>query len=216
MKITAFVPIKLNSERLPGKNILNLGGKALAHYIFNTLKKVPLIDKIYVYCSDPIINKFIPNTGVVYLQRDPKLDGNLTKGIEIYKSFVDMIPSDYYLLAHTTSPFISSTSINKGIEAILYNKFDSAFSVKKIQSFSWYKDNPLNFDPKDILRTQDLTPIYVETSAFYIFTKQHIYQNMRIGRNPFLVELNEIESVDIDNKEDFDLALALIKSKIAK
>ena len=31
----------------------------------------------------------------------------------------------------------------------------------------------------------------------------------RIGQNPFIVEVNEIEAVDIDEKEDFEIADAI-------
>ena len=54
MKVTAFVPMKLNNERLPGKNTKAFtNGKPLCQYILNTLLKVKEIDEIYVYCSDP-------------------------------------------------------------------------------------------------------------------------------------------------------------------
>ena len=61
MKTVAFVPIKLNSERLPFKNIrLFKNGKPLIYYILNTLKKVSEIDEIYVYCSSDEIIKYFP------------------------------------------------------------------------------------------------------------------------------------------------------------
>ena len=48
MKTVAVVPIKLNNERLPNKNIKPFdNGLPLCHYIFETLKKVNGIDKIY-------------------------------------------------------------------------------------------------------------------------------------------------------------------------
>ena len=51
MKIVAFVPIRLNSKRVIGKNLKLLGKKPLMCYILDTLVSVDLIDEVYVYCS---------------------------------------------------------------------------------------------------------------------------------------------------------------------
>ena len=55
-RVVAFVPVKLNNERLPGKNTKAFdGGKPLIQYILNTLKETRGIDEIYVYCSEEAI-----------------------------------------------------------------------------------------------------------------------------------------------------------------
>ena len=52
MKVVAFVPIKLNSQRLQGKNILPVAGKPMCYHICRTLLDVSGVDGIYTYCSD--------------------------------------------------------------------------------------------------------------------------------------------------------------------
>lgn len=212
MKIVAFVPIKLQSQRLPNKMLLDLGNKKLCQYIFYTLldvKKVIDID-IYCFCSDEKIKEYLPE-GIKFLKRSINLDKNETKGIEIYNSFVNQINADIYGLFHATSPFIKSESIINGFNKIIINNYDSAFSVNKIQTFCWFNDNPLNYSLDNVVRTQDIKPIYWETSAFYIFKKEIIRNGKRIGNNSYKVETNNIESVDIDEQKDFDLALSIIK-----
>ena len=89
---------------------------------------------------------------------------------------------------------------------------DSAFSAEKIQTFAWYKDKPINYDLNDVPRTQDLEPIWVETSAFFMFKKEiFIDYNRRIGFNPYIPEVSGIEAIDIDEKKDYDLACQLAK-----
>ena len=76
MKVVGLVPIKLNNERMPNKNILPFdGGKPLISYILDTLISIKKIDDIYVYCSSKEIKKFLPK-GVSFLQRDPVLISN--------------------------------------------------------------------------------------------------------------------------------------------
>ena len=117
---------------------------------------------------------------------------------------------DIYVLCHATSPFIKKESIISGLKAMLDKGHDSALSVSRVQTFCWYKNKTLNYDLNNIVRTQDIEPIIWETSAFFMFEK-HILQNMnrRIGKNPYFVETDRIESIDIDEKEDYDLALKL-------
>jgi CMP-N-acetylneuraminic acid synthetase len=209
MKIVAFVPIKLNSERLPHKNILPLGENPLCYYIFETLKKAGL-DEIFVFCSDEKIKDYIPEY-VKFMKRNKRLDSNKTKGLEIYQEFKRVADQDIdaYVLAHTTSPFLKPESIKKGVGA-LKRGYDSSLSVQRIQTFAWYNEKPLNYELRNIPRTQDIEPIYIETSGFFMFTKEVIEQNRRIGDNPFLVEVDNFEAIDIDTKEDFELAKAVL------
>lgn len=69
---------------------------------------------------------------------------------------------------------------------------------------------PFNYTLDNIPRTQDLQPIYEETSGFYIYTHDVMTElHRRIGENPFIVEIGEIESIDIDEAEDFIIADAV-------
>ena len=87
MKVVAFVPIRLNSKRVVGKNLKILGGKPLMQYILETLVKVNNIDEVYVYCSSEEVIPYLPQ-GVKFLKRSTALDGDETLGKEIYEAFV--------------------------------------------------------------------------------------------------------------------------------
>ena len=210
MKVTAVVPMKLNNRRLPQKNTKCFkNGKPLCWYILSTLLKINEIEEVYVYCSNPDIKKYIPED-VNYLKRSEDLDQDSTKMNEVLQAFAREIPSDIYVMTHTTAPFIKSSSIKKGLEAVLSGDFDSSFAVKKLQDFLWKDGRPFNYELDNIPRTQDLPPLFEETSGFYIY-KSNIITNLnrRIGQKPFLVEVSEIESIDIDEPEDFKIADAI-------
>ena len=206
MKTVAFVPIRLNSKRVVGKNLKLLGDKPLLQYILETLTNVGNIDEVYVYCSSEEIIPLLPK-GVKFLKRSEKLDRDETLGKEIYDAFVEDVDADIYMLAHTTSPFISAATIENAVEKVRSGEYDSSFSAQKIQTFAWYQGEPLNYDLKTVPRTQTIEPVYFETSAFYIFRKEvWTLMGQRIGKNPFMAIVNPIEGIDIDNPEDFELA----------
>lgn len=210
MKITAVVPMKLNNQRLPQKNTKAFqSGKPLCYYILSTLLKCKYIDEIYVYCSNSEITKYIPEK-VKYLTRSSELDLNTTKMNEVLKAFAEDVDSDIYLMTHTTAPFVKAESIEKGLEAVISGEYDSAFAAKKLQEFLWKDGRPFNYELDNIPRTQDILPMYEETSGFYIYRKEVIAEmNRRIGDKPYIVEVSKIESCDIDEEEDFIIADAI-------
>ena len=210
MKIVAIVPMKLNNRRLPQKNTKRFtNGKPLCSYILSTLLEIDKIDEVYVYCSNPEIKEFIPNK-VKILQRSESLDKDTTSMTEVLTCFTKEVPADIYVMTHTTAPFISKESIQKGLESVVSGKYDSSFAAKKLQDFLWMEGKPFNYTLDNIPRTQDLQPIYEETSGFYIYTHDVMTElHRRIGENPFIVEIGEIESIDIDEAEDFIIADAV-------
>lgn len=207
MRIVAFVPIKFNSQRLPGKNMLPIAGKPMCHHICRTLLDVKWLDEVYVYCSDQEIVEYVPD-GITFLRRDACLDGNLVRGKEIYRRFISEIDADIYVLAHATSPFIKAESIENALGKVVSGEFDSAFSAEKKQTFCWYQGRPINYELTDVPRTQDMEPVWVETSAFYIFRKEIFTRyGRRIGFCPYIQETVGMENIDIDTKADYDMAL---------
>lgn len=212
MKIVAFVPIRLNSKRVVCKNLKELGNRPLMCYILDTLTQVSKIDEIYVYCSSEEIIPYLPKN-IKFLKRPTFLDRDETLGKEIYEEFTKTIDADIYVLAHTTSPFIKVKTIENALSKITNEDYDSAFSCEKIQTFTWYNNKPLNYDLKEIPRTQTIEPIYVETSAFFMF-KRDIWKihKQRIGFKPYFALVDKIEGIDIDWPEDFEFAERIIQN----
>lgn len=206
MKVVSFIPIKLNNQRLPGKNLMELDGQPLCRYLFNTVKGIENIDEKYVYCSDDTIQNYMPEE-LIYLKRDSYLDGFQVKGLEIIDYFIRDVDADVYVLTHVTQPFTKAESIKKALDKVLYEGYDSAFSCVKIQDYCWYQGKPFNYDMQDIVTTQNLEPIYMETGAFFIFKKEVFTDlHQRIGKNPYMCVIDQFEAVDIDEAEDFEFA----------
>lgn len=210
MKTVAIVPMKLNNRRLPQKNTKAFtNGKPLCHYILSTLLTVKGVDEVYVYCSNPDIQAFIPD-GIRFLKRPDSLDQDTTSMTEVLTCFTKEVPADIYVMTHATAPFITKESIENGLQAVVSGEYDSSFAAKKIQDFLWQNGAPFNYELDNIPRTQDLPALYEETSGFYIY-KYDVMKEMhrRIGEKAFIVEVDEIESVDIDEPEDFMIADAI-------
>lgn len=210
MKVVALVPIKMNNERTPGKNTKRLSdGTPLIKCILNTLTVCKEIDDVYVYCSNEAIKEYLID-GVHYLKRDAKFDSAAADVNDMFRTFSLEVSADIYVLAHATAPFQKPESIDKGIRQVQSGEYDSAFAVTKMLDFFWQDGKPVNYDTLKIPRTQDLNPYYVETTGLYIFTKKVIQERRsRIGDKPYLLEVSKIESTDINDPIDFEIADAL-------
>lgn len=211
MKTVAFVPIRLNSKRVVGKNLKELGNKPLMTYVLHSLSEISEIDEIYVYCSSEEVIGYLP-PNVRFLKRSEHLDRDEALGCEIYDAFISEVYADVYILAHATSPFIKPESIKNALGKVLHEGYDSAFSAEKIQTFCWYEGKPLNYNLKSIPRTQTIQPVIIESSAFYIF-KRDVWrvERQRIGFHPYIQIVDKIEGIDIDHPEEFDYAEKIIR-----
>ena len=210
MKVAAYIPIKLNNERAPGKNTKQFSdGTPLCSFMFNTISQVEEINDIYCFCSSEEIIPYLSGR-VQYLKREKWLDTAEAKFQDICNSFIDEVPADIIVLAHVTSPFLSKEAIEKCVKAVISGKYDSAFTASRVQDFLWLDGKPINFNPERVVRTQDLPVIYKESVGCYVFTKEaYIKLQRRIGLNPYICEISKVEEIDIDYPEDFDMANAI-------
>ena len=208
MKIVAFVPIKLNNERLPNKNILPLGDKPLCRHLLDTLAQVYLLDEIYVFCSDPVIQEYLPER-VIWLKRDESLDTYTAKHYDIVRAFINSVDADVYVNAHVTNPFIKQQTFETGLDSILKKGHDSACAVSEIREHLWREGKPFNFELNNPPRTQDLVPLYAEVGVFMYRKEVFLKTGTRYGNNPYFMILDKIEAIDINYLDDYRLAQAV-------
>lgn len=217
MKVAAYIPIKLNNERAPGKNTKRFSdGTPLCKFMFDTISKVDEINEIYCYCSSEEIIPYLSGR-VKYLKRDSWLDTAEARFQDICDTFIKKVQADIIVLAHVTSPFLKMESIKTCVNAVLSGEYDSAFTAAKVQDFLWKDSKPMNFTPESVVRTQDLPIIYKESVGCYVFTKESYMQlKRRIGLNPYICEISKVEETDIDYPEDFEIANAVYTNMLRK
>lgn len=210
MKVAAFVPVKLNNERAPGKNTRRFDdGTPLITHFLKTLVKVPEIDELYVFCSQEEIRDYLV-PGVRYLKRPASLDTREATPQDIISTFMSMVDADIYMVCHCTSPFVRAERFSECIRKVWEEGYDSAFTGEKLQRLMWHNGQPLNFDAANVPRTQDLPVYYNEVSAAYVFRRETFETlHRRIGLKPYICQVSGVECVDIDYPEDFEIANAI-------
>lgn len=220
MKVVALLPMKANSERVKGKNFRDFGGKPLFKWVLDTLLSVSEIDLIVINTdARNILTDYglIDNERVLIRDRDEEICGDLVSMNLIIKDDIKNIDSDMYLMTHTTNPFLSRHTVIEAIKkfkiAMKSEGADSLFTVNKVQD-RFYDVNvqPINHDPANLIRTQDLDPWYQENSNLYLFTKNSFLKtNARIGKKPMMLVTAPYESTDIDTPDDWELGEVMVE-----
>ena len=220
MRIVALLPMKANSERVKGKNFRDFGGKPLFKWMLDTLLSVAEIDLIVINTdARHILAEYglIDNERILIRDRNKEICGDLISMNLIIKDDIENIDSDIYLMTHTTNPFLSRHSVQAAIEkfqiTVKAGDADSLFTVNKVQDRFYDVDvQPINHDPANLIRTQDLNPWYQENSNLYLFSKDSFYKtDARIGANPTMLVTAPYESTDIDTPDDWELGEVMVE-----
>lgn len=214
-KVVALMPMKANSERVKGKNFRDLGGKPLFQWMLDALLEVEEIDTVVINTDARKIlleHGLVESDRVIIRERKKELLGDFTSMNLILEDDITNVPADTYLMTHTTNPLISASTIKDAFRMFeADDSKDSLFTVNKHQTRFYREDtSAINHDPENLIRTQDLEPWYEENSCLYLFTLESFTKTKaRIGVNPSMMVTPMLESVDIDEQDDWELAQAL-------
>lgn len=214
-KLVALLPMKAHSARVKGKNFRPFANKPLFRWILDTLVAMPEIDRVIINTDARTIlaeNGLIDTNRVMIRDRKPELCGDMVSMNKVLADDIENVESDAYLMTHTTNPLLSAATIRGALAkfdaARIAGSGDSLFSVNRFQTRFYRADaSPVNHDPKNLIRTQDLEPWYEENSNIYLFTRESFRAtSARIGVKPVLFETPLLESADIDDQTGWNLA----------
>lgn len=218
-KIVALVPMRDRSERVPGKNYRPLAGVPLFHHIMHTLQACPEIDQVVVDTDSATIKAGLAEhfPEVVILDRPKHLRAGGVPMNEILLHDTAQVPGDIYLQTHSTNPLLKPETVSAAIQRFMnaYPEHDSLFTVTTLHTRLYDElGKPLNHNPSELLRTQDLPPVYEENSCLYLFTRQALeIHGHRIGSKPLLYPIPAEEAWDIDEELDFQTADFLLRAR---
>lgn len=221
MQVSAFVPMRHNSERVPGKNYRPFNGKPLFHHTVCSLLECPQVNQVVVDTDSELIRDqcktHFPDVRVE--MRPHHLLGGEVPMTSILQYDAQFANTEWMLQTHSTSPLLRAATFSRAIctlESAL-GEYDSLFSVTRLQTRLYdHEGRPMNHDPSELLRTQDLPPVYQENSGLYIYNKHQIAQGRRFGSRPYLFEVDPLEATDIDEAHDFIIAELLAEAGIVE
>ena len=206
-----FIIIKKNSERLPHKNFLQLGNKSLFRHLLDELDG----EEIFIDTDSQVIHEYYGDKDITCYMRNQKfIDLETSRNFKVspvlmmVENFLDKYVDDeneIIVTPHVTSPYIMLNTIKEASKK-LDEGYDSVQACTEHQEFTYFKGKPVNFDPDVVQKTQDLEPVIMGNGAFFIFTKKTFKENNnRVGKNPYFYPITFPESVEIDNRIDWEI-----------
>ena len=220
MKIAIQIPIKgLPSERVKNKNFRLLNGKPFYAHLLDKIKDIRDID-IFIDSEDKKVFSKIKkryNNTFKFHKREKTYSENWSNGNHLINQFAIHNPGyDLYCQLYITAIFLTSKSITSCISNLIehIDKYDSSFLVTKETGWIWYKNKSINYDHKimdGLPRSQDAN-YFKETTGLYVIKKESLFKTgCRIGYNPIMYPVKEIESFDVDTMEDIKKAELIFK-----
>jgi CMP-N-acetylneuraminic acid synthetase len=216
-KITAFLPCRKGSQRVPKKNI-----KPFVDFEFGLIQiklkqliEACNVDKIVLSTNDDEILDYaasLQSDKIIPHKRVELLSSSETSTDDLVAHALDLIPQGHILWTHVTSPFVNAQLYDKIIQqyrTALLDDYDSLMTTNLIHGFLWDENGPINYDRtlEKWPRTQTIKPLYEINSAVFLSSSENYYNlNDRIGEKPFLYVLDKIQSFDIDWEEDYKIA----------
>ena len=216
-RITALLPMKGNSERVPSKNLRPMLGVPLFFHVAGVLQAVEEVERIVINTdSEQIARLAVEQFPKAVVHRRPEaIQGDAVSMNRIIEHDLSLLDGEHFLQTHSTNPLITPATVREAIGKYFQGlpEHDSLFSVTPMRKrYYWEDGRPVNHDPAELLPTQDLPPLLEENSNLYLFSKASFAQagGLRIGRSPLLFPMNPLEALDIDEEEDFRMAEALL------
>lgn len=223
----AIIPARGGSKGLSGKNIKILNGKPLIAYTIEAAKKASSIDRVLVTTDSREIADVAKRYGAeVPFLRPAYLAEDTSKAQDAYIHAVEYMRDEEgvdiskFMVLLPTTPFRDEKHIDEAVKRFKRSKADTLISIRKVETpASWM----LNKDEQDRIvncgfdeefssgNRQGNIVHYVPNGAIYILdyellkTKFTYYSNNTIG-----YEMCQVDSVDIDNIDDFEYAKYLM------
>ncbi len=220
MKILGFIPARGGSKGLPGKNKkIMLGKPLIAHTIEMAL--LSNLTDVVVSSDDEDILEIAKQYDVKVIKRPDELSGDLAPTLPVMKHAVDAVGGNYdaVMTLQVTSPLRTVKHINETIELFSKdNEADSLVSVVKIPH-KFTDSSIMLMDGKYIkpidsenlvLRRQEKPTYWARNGAVIYITRMNKVGEYIFGGKIIPYEMNKMESIDIDDIEDWQMAEAIM------
>ncbi len=219
LKLTAMIPARMGSKRVPKKNARLLCGKPLLQYAIDVAKDAGCFEEIWVNTESEDLGELAASCGVDFHRRPPELAVDTATNQDFTAEFLRRLQCDFVVMVNPTSPLLRPETVRRFCEYLASDAYDTVLSVLEEKAECFYQGTPVNFRTVEKVNSQDLAPvqkvIWAMTAwrrASFLHTADKGECSVFAGRlGLFPVPL--AESLDIDTQEQWDLAEGMLLAK---
>jgi CMP-N-acetylneuraminic acid synthetase len=213
--LVGLIPARGGSKGIKLKNLAKVGDKSLLQIGIQKLIDSEC-DKIIVSSDSNEILETAEKYGAVGHLRSEVLSSDDSSTFELVTHLIDskiFANEDILALHQVTSPFLTSQSIKSAVNKLVSSDggIKSIFGAFSGNHIVWVENKENNWDlliPEKVRLPRQKRPNSVsETGGIYIaFVNDIILQKQLLPKPTGILELNFIESLDIDVESDLQIA----------
>jgi N-acylneuraminate cytidylyltransferase len=169
-----------------------------------------IFDHIYVDTDSEEINNYCADNGLRIIERKKELAENTANGNDLLNYHHSLFANyEFYFQCFATAPFLKPETIRQCVQELKINSgdFDSILTATEVSGWHWFNNQPVNYRPNVLPRSQDAKKVVRESTGLYGITREALNKyKCRIGANPIFYFISESEAVDLDTEDDFRYA----------
>lgn len=215
--IGILIAVRGGSKRVKNKNIRPFAETTLLESKIEQAKRTGL--PVYVNTEDEkMLAMAVNKCKVNGLKRDPYFATDSVPMGDVYVHMAKSFPHEHILYMPVTSPLLTDNTIQECL-TLYYKNFDikncdSVVTTTAVKEYLWEGNRAINYDPTNHPRSQDLPNIYSLNFAVNVLSKKTMIRKRNILGDKFIpYEIGKIESIDIDEEDDFKIAELLFKQR---
>lgn len=228
LKKIAIIPARSGSKGLPNKNILMLLDKPLIAYTIEAAIKSNEFQRVIVSTDSLEYKEISEKYGAEVILRDDYLANDKATSFMVIEDVLKKIKIenlDYFMLLQPTSPFRDEKHITDSIKEFekeyinldflvsMTESSKSADLIKRIGSDKTLKNYDLDYSN---YRRQDGKEYYPNGAIFIGKVDKYLEKKHFFGEKTLAYFMNKEDSIDIDNRLDFEIAITIATKKKKK
>jgi YrbI family 3-deoxy-D-manno-octulosonate 8-phosphate phosphatase len=208
--VVAIIPARGGSKRVPSKNLVEVAGRPLIEHTIRHALNATTVDEVYVSTEDPEVAAAATRTGARVIARPPELAGDTVSSEAALlhaldtRRIQDGQDPELVVFLQCTSPVRRTGDIDAAVRTLRDAGADSLFSATENRDLLWrLRPNglePINYDPADRRREQEMDPQARENGSIYVFRPEALRrEGHRLGGQTVVYEMDYWSSFQLDD-----------------
>lgn len=214
MNITAVIPCRAGSTRVKDKNFRPFADSSLLEVKIRQAKKLGI--PVVVNSDSPIAEHAAQQSGIAFTERPAFYASSTCNNSEYYEYLGRSVETEYIMILQPTAPLLKDETLFNAYSTFKQqsDKYDSLVTALYSKKHAWYGGKPINYELGNTPNSQDLSPIVFPTFNVMIAKVDALLQTKNaITSRCLFYEVQEEESIEIDNQLEFDIAEFLYKKQ---
>jgi YrbI family 3-deoxy-D-manno-octulosonate 8-phosphate phosphatase len=208
--VVAIIPARGGCKRVPSKNLIEVAGHPLIEHTIRHALNASTVDEVYVSTEDERVAAIASRAGAAVIERPCELASDTASSEAALLHALDVLRTsdgrepELVVFLQCTSPIRRAGDIDAAVRTLIDANADSLFSATENRDLLWRLraggPEPVNYDPSDRRREQDMDPQVRENGSIYVFRPDVLRRDgQRLGGRTAVYEMDYWTSFQLED-----------------